>query len=94
MTREQNEDQLAEQLVGFLQQFLEVFSELKGKNFYTTGESVSVLPNASLCKLADRSIKYAGGRSHVINHYDIIACGYTQSGVTQGFVVLTQGVCQ
>ncbi|KAF8121422.1 Alpha/Beta hydrolase protein [Boletus edulis] len=27
----ENEDQLAEQLVGFLQQFLEVFSELKGK---------------------------------------------------------------
>lgn len=38
----QNEDQLAEQLVGFLQQFLDVFSELKGKNFYTTGESVSL----------------------------------------------------
>ncbi|KAH9917770.1 Alpha/Beta hydrolase protein [Fomitopsis serialis] len=35
----ENEDQLAEQLVGFLHQFLEVFSELKGKNFYTTGES-------------------------------------------------------
>ncbi|KAH9928842.1 Alpha/Beta hydrolase protein [Fomitopsis serialis] len=35
----ENEDQLAEQLVGFLQQFLEVFSELKGNNFYTTGES-------------------------------------------------------
>ncbi|EPS94281.1 hypothetical protein FOMPIDRAFT_1055219 [Fomitopsis schrenkii] len=35
----EDEYQLAEQLVGFLQQFLEVFSELKGKNFYTTGES-------------------------------------------------------
>ncbi|KAF8638468.1 hypothetical protein AX17_002179 [Amanita inopinata Kibby_2008] len=34
-----NEDDLSEQLVGFLQQFLEVFSELKGKNFYLTGES-------------------------------------------------------
>ncbi|KZT13239.1 alpha/beta-hydrolase [Laetiporus sulphureus 93-53] len=35
----QNEDELAEQLVGFLQQFFEVFSELKGKNLYLTGES-------------------------------------------------------
>ncbi|KAF9530918.1 alpha/beta-hydrolase [Crepidotus variabilis] len=34
-----NEDQLAAQLVGFLQQFLEVFKELKGKNLYLTGES-------------------------------------------------------
>ncbi|KAF8520019.1 Alpha/Beta hydrolase protein [Hysterangium stoloniferum] len=34
-----NEDDLAVQLVGFLQQFLEVFSELKGKKFYITGES-------------------------------------------------------
>lgn len=34
-----NEDDLAAQLVGFLQQFLEVFSELKGKNLYLTGES-------------------------------------------------------
>ncbi|KAF8257528.1 alpha/beta-hydrolase [Lactarius quietus] len=35
----QNETDLAVQLVGFLQQFLNVFSELKGKNFYLTGES-------------------------------------------------------
>ncbi|KAK7024450.1 hypothetical protein VNI00_016301 [Paramarasmius palmivorus] len=34
-----NEDQLAEQLVGFFNQFLEVFSELKGKNVWLTGES-------------------------------------------------------
>ncbi|KAF8520026.1 Alpha/Beta hydrolase protein [Hysterangium stoloniferum] len=34
-----DEDDLAVQLVGFLQQFLEVFSELKGKKFYITGES-------------------------------------------------------
>ena len=27
--------------MGFLEQFLEVFSELKGKNFYLSGESVS-----------------------------------------------------
>ena len=37
----QNEDDLAAQLVGFMQQFLEVFHELKGKNFYVSGESVS-----------------------------------------------------
>jgi hypothetical protein len=36
-----NEDDLAAQLVGFFQQFLEVFKELKGKNFYLSGESVS-----------------------------------------------------
>ncbi|KIJ12916.1 hypothetical protein PAXINDRAFT_136623 [Paxillus involutus ATCC 200175] len=35
----ENEDQLAEQLVGFMQQFLEVFSELKGKKLWLTGES-------------------------------------------------------
>lgn len=35
-----NEDDLAAQIVGFFQQFLEVFSELKGKNFYVSGESV------------------------------------------------------
>ncbi|GJE99440.1 carboxypeptidase [Phanerochaete sordida] len=35
----QNETDLAKQFVGFMQQFLEVFSELKGKNFYLTGES-------------------------------------------------------
>jgi carboxypeptidase D len=39
--RWQNENDVAEQLVGFLQQFLEIFSELKGKKFYLTGESVS-----------------------------------------------------
>ena len=36
-----NEDDLAAQFVGFLQQFLEVFPELKGKTTYLTGESVS-----------------------------------------------------
>ncbi|KAG5637430.1 hypothetical protein H0H81_004589 [Sphagnurus paluster] len=34
-----NEDELAAQLVGFMQQFLEVFSELKNKNLYMSGES-------------------------------------------------------
>lgn len=34
-----NEDDLAAQLVGFFQQFLQVFSELKGKKLYLSGES-------------------------------------------------------
>ncbi|KAA1473927.1 alpha/beta-hydrolase [Dentipellis sp. KUC8613] len=34
-----NEDDLAKQVVGFMQQFLNVFSELKGKKLYLTGES-------------------------------------------------------
>ncbi|OSD01947.1 alpha/beta-hydrolase [Trametes coccinea BRFM310] len=34
-----NEDQLAEQVVGFMQQFLDVFKELQGKKLYLTGES-------------------------------------------------------
>lgn len=34
-----NDDELAAQLTGFLGQFLEVFSELKGNNFYLAGES-------------------------------------------------------
>jgi hypothetical protein len=32
---------VAEQIVGFLQQFLEIFNELKGVKFYLAGESVS-----------------------------------------------------
>jgi hypothetical protein len=39
--RWQDENDIAQQLVGFLQQFLEIFKELKGKNLYLTGESVS-----------------------------------------------------
>lgn len=35
----QNETDVAAQLVGFFQQFLNVFKELKGKNFYLSGES-------------------------------------------------------
>ena len=38
-----NEDELAAQFVGFLNQFLNVFSELKGKNFYAAGESYAGL---------------------------------------------------
>lgn len=34
-----DENDVAAQLVGFFQQFLEIFSELKGKNFWLTGES-------------------------------------------------------
>jgi hypothetical protein len=37
----QDEHDLAVQLVGFMQQFLEVFAELKGKKLFLTGESVS-----------------------------------------------------
>ncbi|KAF8477756.1 Alpha/Beta hydrolase protein [Russula ochroleuca] len=42
-----NETQLAAELVGFMQQFLNVFAELKGKKFYLTGESYAgkYLPN-------------------------------------------------
>ena len=39
----QDETELAVQFVGFMQQFLKVFAELKGKNFYLAGESVSIL---------------------------------------------------
>ncbi|KAK7053792.1 alpha/beta-hydrolase [Favolaschia claudopus] len=35
-------DDLASQVVGFMQQFLEVFSELKGKKLYVSGESVDI----------------------------------------------------
>ncbi|KAH9180062.1 hypothetical protein EDB89DRAFT_544141 [Lactarius sanguifluus] len=34
-----DENDVAAQLVGFLQQFLEIFSELKGKKSYPTGSS-------------------------------------------------------
>lgn len=36
----ENEDELAAEFVGFLQQFLEVFPELKCKKTYLSGESV------------------------------------------------------
>ncbi|KAI0293644.1 Alpha/Beta hydrolase protein [Multifurca ochricompacta] len=38
-----DETELAAQLVGFMQEFLEIFSELKGKNFYLAGESYAGL---------------------------------------------------
>jgi hypothetical protein len=37
-----DENDLAAQLVGFFEQFLEVFKEMKGKKFYLAGESVSI----------------------------------------------------
>ncbi|CDO70948.1 hypothetical protein BN946_scf184829.g57, partial [Trametes cinnabarina] len=37
-----NDDELAAQVAGFLQQFLEVFGELKGSNFWVSGESIDV----------------------------------------------------
>ena len=56
-----NEDDVAAQLVGFFQQFLDVFSELKGKKFYVTGESVSLFSNLSLhCPKLIGNGKYAG----------------------------------
>ena len=47
----QNEEDVASQLVGFLQQFLEVFSELKGKKFYLTGESVRRVTTADVFRI-------------------------------------------
>ena len=48
----QNEDQVAAEVVGFMQQFLDVFKELQGKKLYVTGESVSANFNATN-RLAD-----------------------------------------
>ena len=42
-----NDDELAEQLVGFFNQFLDVFAELKGKNLYLTGESYAGKGNST-----------------------------------------------
>jgi hypothetical protein len=38
----QDENDVAEQLVGFMQQFFQIFSELNGKKLYLTGESVRI----------------------------------------------------
>ena len=38
----QNEEYIAEQIVGFMNQFLDIFSELEGKKLYLSGESVSL----------------------------------------------------
>jgi len=55
----QNEDDLAAQLVGFMQQFLDVFSELKGKKLYLTGESVSI-PLRQFLYIRSNFTQYAG----------------------------------
>ena len=47
----QDGDDLATQFVGFLQQFLEVFPELKGKKTYLTGESVRLGSSFSLSQM-------------------------------------------
>lgn len=39
LTMHRDDDALAEQIAGFLEQFLNVFTELKGKNLYLAGES-------------------------------------------------------
>ncbi|KAG6882836.1 hypothetical protein C0992_010550, partial [Termitomyces sp. T32_za158] len=49
-----NDDELAAQLTGFLGQFLEVFSELKGNNLYLTGENL----NLKGIWIADPSLSY------------------------------------
>ena len=40
-----DEDDLAAQFVGFLQQFLKVFPEMNGAKTYLTGESVRLKPS-------------------------------------------------
>ena len=47
----QNVKDIAARIVGFMQQFLEVFAELKGKKFYVSGESVSCIIAASFMSL-------------------------------------------
>ncbi|GJJ15863.1 hypothetical protein Clacol_010141 [Clathrus columnatus] len=61
-----DEDDLAAQLAGFLQQFLEVFSELKGKNFYITGESVSCL--FVLLLLSNITTFFSSTREYIANY--------------------------
>ena len=61
----QDEDDLAAQFVGFLQQFLEVFPELKGKKTYLTGESVRLgssfsLSQTRILNIALTFTQYAG----------------------------------
>jgi carboxypeptidase D len=53
----QNEDDVAVQVIGFMQQFLEVFSELKGKKLYLSGESVRF---SQRFKHRANCIQYAG----------------------------------
>ena len=58
--RAQNENDIAAQIVGFMQQFLEVFAELKGKKFYVSGESVScIIALVPSCLWADYGLTYS-----------------------------------
>ena len=54
----QNETELAAQLVGFFQQFLNVFSELKGKTFYLAGESVRSMCSGISLELIFFSVRW------------------------------------
>ena len=47
-----NDDELAAQVAGFLEQFLEVFGELKGSTFHVSGESVSYAVHNPLAQTA------------------------------------------
>jgi hypothetical protein len=51
-----DEDGLAAELVGFFQQFLEVFKEMKGKKFWLSGESVRVVYFMRELELSQRTV--------------------------------------
>ena len=48
----QDENDVAAQIVGFMQQFLDVFSELQGKTLYLSGESVRFCTLNLICRCA------------------------------------------
>ena len=54
-----NEEDFSAQLTGFLEQFLDVFEELKGKKFYISGESVRPFFPVE-CLFSYYELKYAG----------------------------------
>lgn len=60
-----NERELATEFAGFLQQFLEVFSELKGKNLYASGESY-----AGMYVPCEHLLRYS-----CVNKRGLSACG-------------------
>lgn len=51
---------MAAEVVGFMQQFLEVFKELQGKKLYVTGESVSWSHSCRIRVMTDGVVQYAG----------------------------------
>lgn len=56
-----NDDELAAQVAGFLEQFLEVFHELKGSNFFVSGESVrAIYTTFRMLRSPQRFAQYAG----------------------------------